>query len=110
MTLNNKLKFTLENPKSPFVEQYQPLNKYPRILTSYCKYGYYYKKPTYFWYYNYQLKLKPICRDTKDKDNWCRSKRTNKYGNCHRVQLGLYKGKIDETTQNFKKQYARNYS
>lgn len=84
--INPNLKFTIENPKSKFVKNYQPLNVYNRVLTSYCMYGYPYNKPTYFWYGGFNLTLRPPCRTTKNNTYWCKSKIDNK--GKHKVRIG----------------------
>lgn len=84
-TLNPNLLFTIENPKG-LMRNLDFIQPYTRITTSYCKYGFPYKKDTDFWYGGFELKLKDCCRNTKDPKHWCEDKK--KY-NTHRVRLGL---------------------
>lgn len=86
---NPNLKITLENPRNPIVENYEPLKKYKRCLTSYCKYGFPYNKPTFIWYDGFDLKLEPLCTNTKDNKKWCESKKDN--NGIHKVRIGFTK-------------------
>jgi len=80
---NDKLKFTIENPKTKFTLQYSPLMNYDYVITSYCMYGFLYQKDTTFWYGGFQLKLKEKC----NKKNKCYSKSIN--DGVHKVRIGL---------------------
>ena len=81
---NPEFKAVLENPVSPYVREHKRLNKLKRVEATYCKYGFWYKKPTYFWYTGFKLVLKKRC----SKSNPCESILSNPNGNCHMVGLG----------------------
>lgn len=74
--LNPNLKWTLENPKGLLRKQ-KIMEPYQRITTTYCRYGFLYRKCTDFWYGGFDLQLKKPCRFTKDKKNWCISMKSN---------------------------------
>lgn len=98
-TINPKLKFTIENPKGK-MRNLDCMKPYKRITTSYCMYGFPYQKDTDFWYENFELKLKSKCRNTKDDNYWCDSKKKYKV---HRVRLGLYSsGKTINSKSSYK--------
>lgn len=84
-TINNKLKYTIENPKGLMRKQ-ECMKKYNLISTSYCMYGYPYMKPTDFWYGGFELELRKPCRRTKDQKNWCWSMKEN--NGKHKVIIG----------------------
>jgi hypothetical protein len=88
-TINPILLYTIENPKSNNLRQSGIMEKYNRTTTSYCKYDYPYQKNTDFWFGGFQLKLEPVCRNTKNENDWCNSKK--QYG-VHRVRLGVSRG------------------
>ena len=96
--INPKVKFVFENPRSKRIKTHIGLNKYPKVLTSYCKYGYKYMKPTWFWYSGFELELKKCCSNTKSDKNWCESKKTNphKTSTVHQIRIGFNKsgGKV----------------
>lgn len=83
LVLNPKLKFTIENPASGKDSLYkQPLMKnICRAITSYCVYGYSYRKHTCF-HNNFGLVLKPVCK--WDCHASYRSPETNRM--CHKLQ------------------------
>jgi hypothetical protein len=88
-SLNSGLRFTMENPKTRYTLEYEPLQKFNHCITSYCKYGNLNKKPTVFWYGGFDLQLKPICRNTKkDTSSWCRGKKNN-HG-VHKVTMAYH--------------------
>ena len=60
-SVNPKIIWTMENPQGHLMKQPE-MEKYKMIMTSYCKYGYPYRKNTCFWYGNIDLKLKPKCK------------------------------------------------
>ncbi len=92
-SINPDLKFCFENPRSKLIKTHQGLNKYPKVLTSYCKYGFKYMKPTWFWYSGFDLELKKCCSNTKSDKNWCESKKTNphKTSTVHQIRIGFNK-------------------
>ena len=59
LELNPYLQFTIENPVG-YMRKLDIMKPYKRITTSYCKYGYKYKKETDFWC-NFHLRLKQCC-------------------------------------------------
>jgi len=83
---NPKLKFTIENPKTKYTLNYEPLKNYKYCITSYCQYGYLYKKDTIFWYDGFNLILKERCNNK----NICFSKSITN-SNAHIVRIGLSK-------------------
>ena len=104
--INPKMKFTIENPKGLMRKQ-ECMKKYNRITTSYCMYGLKYKKPTDFWYGGFDLKLK-LCRDTKDKNNWCEFKLNNKIDNRHPVRIGFV-GETQITADEYYRQSKKDF-
>jgi len=80
---NPKLFYTIENPKTSFILNYEPLKQFKVIITSYCRYGYLYKKDTCFFYGGFNLKLRKKCC----KNFLCFSKSIN--NNIHKVRIGL---------------------
>ena len=71
LTKNPQLKFTIENPQGKMCKLPQ-LKSIPYTVTSYCQYGYYYQKITYFWN-NFNLKLLSPC----SKKSLCSSAQSN---------------------------------
>ena len=53
-TLNPNLKWTIENPVNTYLNDYIDYN---RLVVSYCKYGFNYRKNTYIWYGGFDLIL-----------------------------------------------------
>lgn len=84
-TLNPNIKFTIENPNHKATLEYPPLTHYKYKITSYCKYGFGYKKPTIFWYGGFDLELKQICK--KGDKVWCKSRKKN--DGIHWLRLGV---------------------
>ena len=84
---NENVIYTFENPRG-VMRKLDIMKKYNRYTTSYCKYGFSYRKPTDFWS-NIELKLKEICGRKKDKSNWCDKMLGNK--GIHPVRIG-YRG------------------
>ena len=84
-SLNNKLKYTIENPKG-LMRKLDIMKNYNRITTSYCMYGYPYKKETDFWYGGFELKLLPVCRRQKKRTQCCDFLKENDY---HLVRMGV---------------------
>jgi len=80
---NPSLKFTIENPKNSKTLKYEPLKKYKYKITSYCKYGFMYRKHTTFWYGGFNLILKDRCK----KSFICNSKKDTGEG-YHKVCIG----------------------
>ena len=68
---NPKLKFTIENPKNKLTLNYEPLKQFKCVFTSYCQYGFLYRKDTTFLYGGFNLKLKLQCKI----GNICNSKK-----------------------------------
>lgn len=85
---NCNLKFTIENPKG-LMKKVDIIQKYKKITTSYCMYGFPYKKETDFWYGGFDLVLRKACRNTQNVLDWCDSKK--EFG-CHEVRLGVSRG------------------
>ena len=85
-SINSKLKYTIENPKGLMRKQ-KCMENYTRITTSYCMYGFPYKKETDFWYGGFELVLRNKCRRTKDQSNWCES--MVKCKGVHRVRIAF---------------------
>lgn len=69
-TINPLLKYTLENPKG-LMRRQDCMRPYNRITTTYCRYGFQYKKESDFWFGGFDLVLRSPCRRTKNQDNWC---------------------------------------
>ncbi len=78
-TLNPNVIITLENPRSKFTREHDGLNTLNRVLTSYCKYGFGYQKPTYIWS-NKEIELEHCTGVDK-----CSFKKEHNY---HRVRIG----------------------
>ena len=83
--INPKIKYTIENPKG-LMRKLDIMKPYKRTTTSYCKYGYNYKKETDIWYGGFELKLRPVCRNTHNVLDWCDSK---KEWGVHYVRIGV---------------------
>ena len=62
--INPNLKWTMENPKG-LMRKLDIMKPYNVLLTSYCKYGFNYRKDTNFWYGGFDLVLEPPCRSKK---------------------------------------------
>ena len=75
--INPKLKWTMENPVG-LMRKLDIMKPYKRITTSYCKYGFGYRKNTDFWT-NFDLKLKQQC----NKKEYC----DNRIDNYHKVEI-----------------------
>ncbi len=86
---NPNVLFTFENPRG-VMRKLDIMKEYNRYTTSYCRYGFKYRKPTDFWS-NTELKLKVICGRKKDKSNWCDKMLGNK--GRHPVRIG-YRGSM----------------
>ena len=71
-TLNPSLLVVLENPTTKTTKEYIYLKQFQRYDTTYCKYGYWYKKPTSFWS-NFKLFLQQPC----SKKDPCESLKSN---------------------------------
>jgi hypothetical protein len=80
--LNINLKFTVENPVNKYMRQYMDNLDIPRYTTSYCKYGFPYRKNTDF-FSNVELKLRDTCK--KDCSKFVKK---NRY---HYVTIGYKK-------------------
>ncbi|MCP4179518.1 MAG: hypothetical protein GY756_17295 [bacterium] len=98
------LKFTIENPKNRITLEYEPLKKYKHIITSYCQYGFLYRKDTTFWYYGFDLELKPRC----DNNNICLSKTLTILHKTHKVRIGINNGKKSKFKKNSEDQIGCN--
>lgn len=95
-TINSNLKFTIENPKG-FLRKQKIMKEFNMITTSYCKYGFDYRKDTDFWYGGFKLVLKPKCT--------CRTPceySKNNTRNAHRVVLGISRCSAFRTTEFWK--------
>ena len=66
-SINVDMVFTMENPKG-LMRKLDIMKPYNILLTSYCKYGFNYRKDTNFWYGGFNLKLLPPCR----KSGYCK--------------------------------------
>ena len=87
LKINPYLQFTIENPVG-HMRKLEIMKPYKRITTSYCMYGYHYKKATDIWC-NFDLRLRPCC--TKK----CLCRGATKNGGRHKVIVG-YKPKHDD--------------
>lgn len=85
---NPQLKFTIENPQGK-MRHLPQLKSIPFALTSYCKYGFYYQKITYFWN-NFDLKLISPC----SKKALCSSAKNNQ--GIHLIRIGWSTGKSNQ--------------
>lgn len=63
--INKDIKFTIENPRG-LLRKYDKMLEFTRFETSYCKYGFPYRKNTDFWS-NFPLNLENKCK--KDCDS-----------------------------------------
>ena len=66
--INPNLKWTMENPKG-LMRTLDIMKPYDVLLTSYCKYGFNYRKDTNFWFGGFDLVLLPPCRSKNYCDN-----------------------------------------
>ena len=65
--INPNLKWTMENPKG-LMRKLDMMKHHNVLLTSYCKYGFNYRKDTNFWYGGFDLSLDKPCRSK----NYCK--------------------------------------
>ena len=65
--INPNLKWTMENPKG-LMRKLDIMRPYNVLLTSYCKYGFNYRKDTNFWFGGFDLVLYKPCRSK----NYCK--------------------------------------
>ena len=110
-TLNPELIYMLENPNTSRTSELPQLSHLNKYNTTYCKYGFYYKKPTSIWS-NIKLKLESPCM--KNDTNLCKGRLLNKSNhNKHLVRIGFsdrphqttdvkYFSKMKETNEYYK--------
>ena len=82
LKMNPKMTFTIENPYNHFFLNHPFIKKNHNNITTYCKYGFHYRKRTVF-SSNVKLDLEPEC----SKKSRCK---LVQFGSTHVVNLGYY--------------------
>ncbi len=82
--INPELKWTMENPVG-LMRKLDIMKPYKRTTTSYCKYGFGYRKNTDFWYYGFDLTLNSRCSSKNKCESMIKDEEKGTY--YHRTEI-----------------------